>query len=162
MSRFHTYSVNNQVLIYTQKPGATLVAGFNKWRDQFGRSVIKGEKGIKIIVPTPYKKKIEEPKLDPDTKLPMLDDNGNEITVEKEISVPRFKVVSVFDVSQTAGKPLPQISSDISGNVQNYEAFIEAIRRSSSVPVSFETIKPGTDGYFSLDEQKIVIRKGMS
>lgn len=161
MSRFHRYSVNNQMLIYMQNPNATLVAGFNKWHDQFGRNVKKGEKGIKIIAPTPYKKKIEETKLDPDTKLPMLDDNGNEVKVEKEIQIPMFRVVSVFDVSQTAGKPLPQLASDLSGNVQNYDAFLEAIKRSSSVPITFEPIS-NADGYFSLDEQKIVIRDGMS
>ncbi|MGN0148896.1 MAG: DUF4316 domain-containing protein [Clostridia bacterium] len=162
MSRFHRYSVNNQMLIYMQKPNATLVAGFNKWRDQFSRNVKKGEKGIKIIAPTPYKKKIEETKLDPDTKLPMLDDNGNEMKVEKEIQIPMFRVVSVFDVSQTAGKPLPLLASDLSGNVQNYDAFVEAIRRSASVPITFEPIDSNTDGYFSLDEQKIVIRDNMS
>lgn len=161
MSRFHRYSVNNQMLIYMQNPNATLVAGFNKWHDQFGRNVKKGEKGIKIIAPTPYKKKIEETKLDPDTKLPILDDNGNEVKVEKEIQIPMFRVVSVFDVSQTAGKPLPQLASDLSGNVQNYDAFLEAIKRSSSVPITFEPIS-NADGYFSLDEQKIVIRDGMS
>ena len=161
MSRFHRYSVNNQMLIYMQNPNATLVAGFNKWHDQFGRNVKKGEKGIKIIAPTPYKKKIEETKLDPDTKLPILDDNGNEVKVEKEIQIPMFRVVSVFDVSQTAGKPLPQLASDLSGNVQNYDAFVEAIKRSSSVPITFEPIS-NADGYFSLDEQKIVIRDGMS
>lgn len=162
MSRFHRYSVNNQMLIHLQAPNATLVAGFNKWRDQFGRNVKKGEKAIKIIAPTPYKKKIEETKLDPDTKLPMLDDNGKEIKVEKEIQIPMFRVVSVFDVSQTAGKPLPQLASDLSGNVQNYDAFVEAIKRSASVPITFEPIADNTDGYFSLDEQKIVIRDNMS
>lgn len=162
MSRFHRYSVNNQMLIYMQKPNATLVAGFNKWRDQFSRNVKKGEKGIKIIAPTPFKKKIEETKLDPDTKLPMLDDNGKEIKVEKEIQIPMFRVVSVFDVSQTAGKPLPQLASDLSGNVQNYDAFVEAIKRSSAVPITFEPIADNMDGYFSTDEQKIVIRDNMS
>ena len=123
MSRFHRYSVNNQMLIYMQKPAATYVASFSKWRDQFGRNVKRGEKGIKIIAPTPYKKKVEETKLDPDTKLPMLDENGKVIKEEKEILVPMYRVVSVFDVSQTEGKPLPQLVSDLSGNVQNYDAF---------------------------------------
>lgn len=159
MSRFHRYSVNNQMLIYMQKPNATLVAGFNKWRDQFSRNVKKGEKGIKIIAPTPFKKKIEETKLDPDTKLPMLDDNGNEMKVEKEIQIPMFRVVSVFDVSQTAGKPLPQLASDLSGNVQNYDAFVEAIKRSASVPITFEPITDNMDGYFSTDDQKIVMKQ---
>ena len=93
--------------------------------------------------------------------MPILDDNGNEVKVEKEIQIPMFRVVSVFDVSQTAGKPLPQLASDLSGNVQNYDAFLEAIKRSSSVPITFEPIS-NADGYFSLDEQKIVIRDGMS
>ena len=100
MSRFHKYSVNNTMLIYMQKPDATVVAGFNKWRDQFGRNVLKGEKGIKIIAPTPYKKKIEEAKLDPDTKLPMLDADGKAIMEEKEIRIPMYKPVTVFDVSR--------------------------------------------------------------
>lgn len=162
MSRFHRYSVNNQMLIYMQKPAATHVASFSKWRDQFGRNVKRGEKGIKIIAPTPYKKKVEETKLDPDTKLPMLDENGKVIKEEKEIQVPMYRVVSVFDVSQTEGKPLPQLVSDLSGNVQNYDAFVEAIRRSSDVPITFEPMEQSMDGYFSLDEQKIVIRNDMS
>ena len=161
MSRFHRYSVNNQMLIYMQNPNASLVAGFNRWHDQFERNVKKGEKGIKIIAPTPFKKKIEETKLDPDTKLPMLDDNGKPIKEEKEVQIPMFRVVSVFDVSQTYGKPIPQLASDLSGNVKNYDAFMEAIKRSSAVPVSFEQIG-NADGYFSVDEQKIVIREGMS
>lgn len=162
MSRFHRYSVNNQMLIYMQKPAATHVASFSKWRDQFGRNVKRGEKGIKIIAPTPYKKKVEETKLDPDTKLPMLDENGKVIKEEKEIQVPMYRVVSVFDVSQTEGKPLPQLVSDLSGNVQNYDAFVEAIRRSSDVPITFEPMEQSMDGYFSFDEQKIVIRNDMS
>ena len=112
MSRFHRYSVNNTMLIYMQKPDATLVAGFNKWRDQFERNVNKGEHGIKIIAPTPYKKKIEEQKLDPDTRLPMLDADGKVIMEEKEIKIPMYKPVTVFDVSQTSGKPLPQLAND--------------------------------------------------
>ena len=161
MSRFHKYSVNNQMLIYMQKPDATLVAGFNKWHDGFGRNVKKGEKGIKIIAPTPFKKKVEKTKLDPDTKLPMLDNEGKPIMEEREIQIPMFRVVSVFDVSQTYGKPLPQLASDLSGNVKNYAAFMEAIKRSTDLPISFENTGKA-DGYFSVDEQKIVIREGMS
>lgn len=162
MSRFHKYSVNNTLLIYMQRPDATLVAGFNKWRDQFERNVRKGEKGIKIIAPTPYKKKIEQEKIDPDTKLPMLDADGKVITEEKEIKIPMFKPVTVFDVSQTDGKPLPQLASDLTGNVQNYEAFMEALRRSSPVPIDFQPLTDGSDGFFSLDSQSITIREGMS
>lgn len=162
MSRFHKYSVNNTMLIYMQKPDATLVAGFNKWRDQFERNVMKGEKGIKIIAPTPFKKKIEQEKRDPDTNLPMLDADGKVIIEEKEIKIPMFKPVTVFDVSQTDGKPLPQLASDLTGNVQNYDVFMEALRRASPVPIEIIPIRDGSDGYFSLDDQKIAIREGMS
>lgn len=162
MSRFHHYSVNNQVLIHMQKPDATLVAGFNKWKNQFGRNVIKGEHGIKIIAPTPFKKKIEQEKLDPDTQLPMLDADGKIITEEKTIQIPMYKPVTVFDVSQTEGKPLPQLAHDLSGNVANYDVFIEALRRSSPVPISVEVMGGGMDGYFDLEHQDIAIRKGMS
>ena len=162
MSRFHKYSVNNTMLIYMQKPDATLVAGFNKWRDQFERNVMKGERGIKIIAPTPFKKKVEQQKLDPDTNLPMFDADGKAITEEKEIKIPMFKPVTVFDVSQTDGKPLPQLASDLQGNVQNYEVFMGALRRSSPVPIEIIPIHDGADGYFSLDKQKIAIREGMS
>ena len=162
MSRFHHYSVNNQVLIHMQKPDATLVAGFNKWKNQFGRNVIKGEHGIKIIAPTPFKKKIEQEKLDPDTQLPMLDADGKVITEEKTIQIPMYKPVTVFDVSQTEGKPLPQLAHDLSGNVANYDVFMEALRRSSPVPISIEVMGGGMDGYFDLEHQDIAIRKGMS
>ena len=162
MSRFHRYSVNNVMLIHMQKPDATRVAGFNKWRDNFGRNVMKGEKGIKIIAPTPYKKKIEEAKLDPDTKLPMLDADGNAIMEEKTIQIPMYKVVSVFDVSQTEGKPLPELAETLTGNVQEYEAFMEALKRSSPVPIRIEPMSEDMDGYFSSGEQRIAIREGMS
>lgn len=162
MSRFHRYSVNNTMLIYMQRPDATHVAGFNKWRDQFGRNVMKGEKGIKIIAPTPYKKKIEEVKLDPDTKAPMLDADGKVVVEEKEVKIPMYKVVSVFDVSQTEGKPLPQLASDLNGNVQQYEVFMEALRRSSPVPMEIKPIERDTDGYFNSTSQSITIRDGMS
>ena len=162
MSRFHRYSVNNTMLIYMQKPDATLVAGYNKWKDQFERHVKKGEHGITIIAPTPYKKKIEEQKLDPDTKAPILDKDGKIVTEEKEIEIPMFRPVKVFDVSQTDGKPLPELASSLSGNVPNYEAFMEALRRSAPVSITFEAMAADTDGYFSADHQKIAIRQGMS
>lgn len=162
MSRFHRYSMNNTILIYMQKPDATLVAGFNKWRDQFERNVMKGERGIKIIAPTPFKKKIEQEKLDPDTRLPMLNADGKVIIEEKEIKIPMFKPVTVFDVSQTNGKPLPQLAADLSGNVQDYEVFMEALRRASSVPIDIKPIRDGADGFFSLDSQSITVREGMS
>ena len=162
MSRFHRYSVNNTMLIYMQRPDATHVAGFNKWRDQFGRNVLKGEKGIRIIAPTPYKKKVEEIKTDPETNAPVLDADGKAIIEEKEIRIPMFKVVSVFDVSQTSGKPLPQLAADLSGNVQQYEVFMEALRRASPVPIEIKPVAHDTDGFFSIKAQSITIRAGMS
>lgn len=162
MSRFHRYSVNNTMLIYMQRPDATHVAGFNKWRDQFGRNVLKGEKGIRIIAPTPYKKKVEEIKTDPETNAPVLDADGKAIIEEKEIRIPMFKVVSVFDVSQTAGKPLPQLAADLSGNVQQYEVFMEALRRASPVPIEIKPVAHDADGFFSIKAQSITIRAGMS
>ena len=162
MSRFHKYSVNNTMLIFMQKPDATLCAGFNKWRDQFGRNVMKGEKGIKIIAPTPFKRKVEETKLDPDTRLPVLDADGRVVTEEKEVKIPMYKVVSVFDVAQTQGKALPTLAADLAGNVQNYDVFMEALRRSAPVPIAVAAIAPSMDGYFNSEEQRIVIREGMS
>lgn len=162
MSRFHRYSLNNVMLIHMQRPDATLVAGFNKWHDQFGRNVKKGEKGIKIIAPTPFKKKVEKVKLDPDTKAPMLDRDGNAIMEEKEIKIPMYKVVSVFDVSQTEGKPLPELVSNLDGSVRQYEVFMEALRRTSPVPMEIKPIGRDSDGFFSLTDQSITIRAGMS
>ena len=162
MSRFHRYSVNNTMLIYMQKPDATLVAGYNKWKNQFERHVKRGEHGITIIAPTPFKKKIEEQKLDPDTKAPMLDQDGKVIMEEREVEIPMFRPVKVFDVSQTDGKPLPELASTLSGSVQNYEAFMEALRRSAPVPLSVEPMAANMDGYFSPDQQRIAIRTGMS
>ena len=162
MSRFHRYSVNNTMLIYMQRPDATLVAGYNKWKNQFSRHVKRGEHGITIIAPTPYKKKIEEQKLDPDTKAPMLDKDGKVIMEEKEIEIPLFRPVKVFDISQTDGKPLPELAASLSGNVQNYEVFMEALRRSAPVPIEFEPMNANMDGYFSSDQQRIAIREGMS
>ena len=162
MSRFHRYSVNNTMLIYMQKPDATLVAGYNKWKNQFERHVKRGEHGITIIAPTPFKKKIEEQKLDPDTKAPILDAEGKAVMEEREVEIPMFRPVKVFDVSQTDGKPLPELASTLSGSVQNYEAFMEALRRSAPVPLSVEPMAANMDGYFSPDQQRIAIREGMS
>ena len=162
MSKFHRYSVNNTMLIYMQRPDATLVAGFNKWKNQFERHVKKGEHGITIIAPTPYKKKIEEMKRDPDTHAPILDADGKAVMEEKEIEIPMFRPVKVFDVSQTDGKPLPELASSLSGTVPHYEAFMEALRRSAPVPIEFEPMAANMDGYFSSEQQRIAIREGMS
>lgn len=162
MSRFHNYSVNNTMLIYMQRPDATLVAGFQKWKNQFERHVKSGEHGITIIAPTPYRKKVEKAKLDPDTKAPILDAEGKVIFEEKTIEIPLFKPVKVFDISQTDGKPLPHLVSDLTGVVENYDVFLEALRRTSPVPVTLAPIAPDTDGFFNLNTQSITIREGMS
>lgn len=162
MSRFHKYSLNNVMLIHSQRPDATLVAGFNKWKNSFGRYVKKGEKGIQILAPTPYKIKVEKEKLDPETKLPMIDENGDPVTEEKEVSIPMFKVVSVFDVSQTEGKPLPQLAYSLSGAVEHYEEFMEALKRTSTVPIKVEHTDKNVDGFFDLTNQSITIQAGMS
>ena len=162
MSRFHRYSVNNTMLIFQQRPDATLVAGFRKWQNQFGRHVKKGEHGITIIAPTPYKKKIEAQKLDPDTKAPVLDENGQAVMEEKEVVIPLFRPVKVFDVAQTDGKPLPELVESLTGDVQQYEIFLEALRRSAPVPIEFESMAENMDGYFSSEQQRIAIREGMS
>ena len=162
MSRFHSYSARNTILIHMQRPDATAVAGFNAWKNKFQRHVKKGEKGITILAPTPFKKTIEEKKLDPVTKAPVLDQNGNAIMEEKEIEIPMFRPVKVFDVSQTDGKPLPQLSSPLTGDVQNYEIFMEALRRTSPVPIGFKPLEDHLDGFFSSDTQSITLREGMS
>lgn len=162
MSRFPSYSLNNTLLIHMQMPDATLVAGYGRWQKQFERHVKKGERGITIIAPTPYRKKIEEQKLDPETKAPMLDKDGKVITEEKEINISMYKPVKVFDVSQTEGKPLPQLASDLTGDVRQFDAFMEALRRASLVPIRFEKMDEKMDGYFNYESQSIAIREGMS
>ena len=162
MSKFHNYSFNNTMLIHMQNPEATRVASFNSWRDKFHRNVKRGEHGIKIIAPTPYIKKIEEMKRDPETNAPMVDANGEVIMEEKQIKIPRFKVVTVFDVSQTYGEPLPQLASDLTGDVQQFDIFMEALKRSAPVPLEVQPLASNLDGYFSPTEQKIAIREGMS
>lgn len=162
MSRFPSYSLNNTLLIHMQMPDATLVAGYGRWQKQFERHVKKGERGITIIAPTPYRKKIEEQKLDPETKAPLLDKDGKVITEEKEINISMYKPVKVFDVSQTEGKPLQQLASDLTGDVRQFDAFMEALRRSSPVPIRFEKMDEKMDGYFNYESQSIAIREGMS
>ena len=162
MSRFHSHSYNNTILIHIQMPSATHVAGFNKWKNQFGRHVKKGEKGLTIIAPTPFKKRIEEMKLDPDTRVPVLDHDGNVIMEEREVEIPLFRPVKVFDVSQTEGRPLPSLVSSLTGDVQQYEAFMEALRRTSPVSIMFKPLREGLDGFLSLNDQTITIREGMS
>ena len=146
-----------------QKPDATLVAGYTAWQKNFGRQVQKGETGIRILAPTPYKKQMEVDRLDPVTQQPVLNPDGSTAKDLKEIMVPAFKVVNVFDVSQTDGKPLPTIGVDeLSGNVTNYEMFFEALKRACPVPVGFEDIPSGAKGYYHTVDQRIALQEGMS
>lgn len=163
MSKFYNYSFNNTLLIAMQKPDATLIAGYTSWQRNFDRHVMKGEKGIKILAPAPYKAQEEREKIDPATKKPVLDADGKPVTETVEVMRPAFKVVSVFDVSQTDGKELPDIAVDeLTGSVENYAAFFEALKQESPVPISFEDIPGGAKGYFSHVENRIAIQEGMS
>ena len=161
MSRFHRYSTRNTVLIYMQKPDATLVAGYQAWQIKFGRHVKNGEAGIKILAPTPFTIKKEQQKLDPDTRNPILSADGLPETEEVEVHIARFKVIPVFDVSQTDGKPLPSLVEDLSGDVKHYELFMDALRAVSPLPIRFEEMEPGTDGVCRMGDS-IGIRIGMS
>lgn len=163
MSKFHNYSFNNTMLIALQKPDASLVAGFNSWKNKFERNVNKGEKGIQIFAPAPYTIKKEQEKLDPDTKLPVLDENGKPEIDEVEIKIPAFKVVSVFDVSQTSGKELPTLGADeLHGEVKDYEKFLNALKEISPVPIEFKPIDGTAKGFFSHADKSITINEGMS
>ena len=163
MSKFHNYSFRNTVLIAMQKPDASLVAGFSAWKNNFGRNVMKGQKGIKIIAPSPYKIKQEMQKIDPHTQKPIIGKDGKPVTEEKEITIPAYKVVSVFDVSQTEGKELPDIAVDeLTGDVDRYKDFFAALEKTSPVPIAFENIEGGSHGYYHLEDKRIAINEGMS
>ena len=163
MSKFHNYSFNNTLLIAMQKPDATLVAGYNSWKNLFGRQVARGAKGIKVLAPSPYKIKKEVDKIDPQTQKPVVDKNGKPVKEETEITVPAFKVVSVFDVSQTEGKELPTIGVDeLTGDVEQYNDFFKAAELAAPVPVGFEQIKSGAKGYYHQEDKRIAINEGMS
>lgn len=163
MSRFHDYSLNNTLLIAMQKPDATLVAGYTTWKNQFGRQVNKGEKGIRILAPTPYKKKVEVDKTDPNTGEILKNLDGSNQKEIQEVLRPAFKVVSVFDVSQTDGRELPSLGvNELTGDVEQYEMFFEALKRTCPVPMEFEQISSGAKGYYHQIEQRIAIQEGMS
>ena len=163
MSKFHNYSFNNTLLIAMQKPDASLVAGFSAWKNNFGRNVMKGQKGIKIIAPSPFKIRQKVEKIDPHTQKPIIDKDGKPVTEEKEIKIPAYKVVSVFDVSQTEGKELPDIAVDeLTGDVDRYKDFFAALEKTSPVPIAFENIEGGSHGYYHLEDKRIAINEGMS
>ena len=163
MSRFHNYSFNNTLLIAMQKPDASLVAGFSSWKNTHGRNVKRGEKGIKILAPSPYKIRREMEKIDPQTQQPVIGKDGKPVTEEREITIPAYKVVSVFDVSQTEGRELPDIAVDeLAGDVDRYKDFFAALEQTSPVPIGFENIEGNSHGYYHLEEKRIAIQEGMS
>ena len=163
MSKFHNYSFNNTLLIAMQKPDASLIAGFSAWKNNFGRNVMKGQKGIKILAPSPFKIKKELEKIDPQTGKAFIGKDGKPVTEEKEITIPAFKVVSVFDVSQTEGKEIPDIAVNmLTGDVEHYKDVFAALEKTSPVPVGFEKIEGGAHGYYHLEDKRIALDEGMS
>jgi antirestriction protein ArdC len=163
LSKFHNYSFNNCILIAMQKPDATHVAGYRAWKSNFKRHVLKDENGIKILAPTPYKIKKEMERIDPKSGSIVFGSDGKPLTEEVEITVPAFKVVSVFDVSQTDGEPLPEIGvSELAGSVDKYKDFFAALEKTSPVPIEMEDIASGAKGYFEQTEKRIAIQTGMS
>ncbi len=163
VSKFHHYSFNNQLLIAMQRPDATLVAGYTAWQQKFDRHVLKGEKGIKIIAPAPVKTKQLQDKIDKNTHQPVMNSKGQVEQVEVEVTIPRFKVTTVFDQSQTDGKPLPTLGAEeLKGNVQDFDQFMKAIQNVSPVPIRFDDIEGGAKGYYSNAAKEIVIKQGMS
>lgn len=162
MSKFHNYSFGNILLIAIQFPGASQVAGFHDWKKKFGRSVKKGEKGIRILAPCVFEAVEEREKLDPISRQPMVDSKGNSIVERRYVEAKRFKVVTVFDVSQTEGKELPEITPTLTGDVEQYESIIGALKKLSPVPIAFENFPGTAKGYFRHMEGRIVVRPGMS
>ena len=164
MSKFHRYSFRNTILIFLQNPNASCVAGFHAWKKDFGRSVKAGEHGIQILAPCPKRKWMDHDKIDPTTGLPVKDENGNTMQERTIITIPRYRVVTVFDVSQTEGKELPSLGAvELYGDVPDYRCIYDRLVAFSPVPVSVEPIlQSGAKGYFSDREQRIVLRSGMS
>ena len=162
MSKFHNYSFNNSLLIAMQMPQASLVAGYSKWKNTFHRQVEKGQKAIKIIAPSPYKIDKIQDKIDPDTNRPMLDSSGNTIKEKVKVVIPAYKVTNVFDVSQTSGEPIPSLVNELSGDVEEYNKFIEAIKKISTVPIKFAETDTSAKGYYNIEDKCIVIKDNMS
>jgi hypothetical protein len=165
MSKFHNYSLNNQILIYLQNPDASLVAGYKSWESKFERHVKKGEKGISILAPCPYKITLNQKVLDPDSGKVMLDPDGNPVTKKVEHIIQAYRPVTVFDVSQTEGKEIPKYPfhpEELTGDVPYYDHMFTILKQISPVPITLEEIKNGAKGYFHLGEQRIVIQSGMA
>lgn len=163
MSQFYNYSFNNTILIAMQKPDATLVAGYQAWQKKFNRHVKRGEKGIQIIAPAPVKEKEEVEKIDPETNEPILKENGQPETEIVEHIIPRFRITTVFDVSQTDGEPLPDIGvKELTASVENYPLFLQAIKNVSPVPIRFDEIDGDAYGYYHQVDKEDVIQEGLS
>ncbi len=162
MSKFHEYSLNNTILIAMQRPDATMVAGYTQWQKDFERNVNKGEKAIRILAWNPHKEKVERDKIDPETHEPVKDENGNTVKEIAEVQRPSYKVVNVFDVSQTEGKEIPTLATELQGNVRNFQDFFEALKKTCPVPIEFENINGSARGYFHQKDQRIAIQEGMS
>lgn len=162
MSKFHEYSLNNTILIAMQRPDATMVAGYTQWQKDFERNVNKGEKAIRILAWNPHKEKVERDKIDPETHEPVKDENGNTVKEIAEVQRPSYKVVNVFDVSQTEGKEIPTLATELQGNVRNFQDFFEALKRTCPVPIEFENINGSARGYFHQKDPRIAIQEGMS
>lgn len=161
MSKFHNYSFRNTILILMQKPDASYIAGFNAWKDKFKRDVRKGEKGIKILAPAPYKREVEETVFDKSGN-PVLNADGSKKTATKTVTVPAFKVTTVFDLSQTDGKELPTLTKQLTGNIEEYENFFKALKKISPVPIELENIDGSANGYYHLTEKRIAVRNDLS
>lgn len=162
MSKFHGYSLNNTLLIALQNPQASLIAGFKSWERNFDRHVKRGEKGIKILAPSPYTKKVRQEKVNPDTGEIILDKNGNPVKEETEIKFTAFRVVSVFDVSQTEGKELPSMAHNLNEKIKDYTLYVEALKQVAQVPIEFKDIEGETHGYYNRATERIAIKGGMS
>lgn len=162
MSKFHEYSLNNTILIAMQRPDATMVAGYTQWQKDFERNVNKGEKAIRILAWNPHKEKVERDKIDPKTHEPVKDENGNTVKEIAEVQRPSYKVVNVFDVSQTEGKEIPTLATELKGNVRNFQDFFEALKRTCPISIEFENINGSARGYFHQKDQRIAIQEGMS
>lgn len=162
MAKFYNYSFNNSLLIALQKPDATYVAGYTSWEKNFGRQVQKGEKGIRILAPSPYKINKDVEMVDPVTQKPVIGKNGEPLRERVQTTIPAYKVTTIFDISQTQGKDLPEITTELKGDVREYEKFFEALKRVSPVPIEIQNIRNGANGFYHLEEKQIVIREGMS
>lgn len=162
MSKLHNYSFNNSLLIALQKPDATMVAGYTSWQANFHRNVIKGEKGIRILAPSPYKISKDVEIIDPYTQKPVIGKDGQPVRERVQVTIPAYKVTTVFDVSQTQGEPIPEIARVLTDDVKDYERFLNAIKEVSPVPIEMRQIDGGVNGYYHLEDKIIVIKEGMS